>query len=229
MTANEWAAIGEVTSAIFTLLGVITSLYMAVKALREVQKDRRIGQAPYLAFEPGGYRYPIEFTKVKQGTQKQDSQLPENAETVGLKTDNGKVTFQYGKLRNYGLGPAIHARIVWIPSEIRIGSERFEIDNKKLLESKYSRKSNTIPSSPGHILPNQEAQFFRLPTFIHLDYEKKVSEVRGVIEIECLDVFKQRHVIQQDFIISTGYKEEPPYIHFLFSDLRLDVSSETNP
>ncbi len=218
MTLEQWAAVGQIAGAVFTLVGVLIALYVALKAIREVQTDRRLNKTPYLAFEPGGSRYPIEFKEVSDELKKED-ELPKDAAFVGLKTDEGEVTFKYGNLRNYGPGPAIHAKITWIPEEIWLGSEKFRLDRDKLSEVKYSKELNTIPASPGHILPNQTSEFFRLPAFINRDFEKKVTKVTGVIEITCFDLFKQPHTTRQRFYLFTGYNDDPAHIHFTFSDI----------
>ena len=216
-------AVGEVAGAFFALIGVLVSLYMSIRALREIQADRRLNKAPYLAFEPGGQRYPIDFTLLTEEEQREAGiSTLENPSSIGLKTEGDRITYEYRGLRNYGLGPAIHARIIWIPAKVWVGTESFQIDDTKLLELKYRRELNTIPASPGHILPNQEATFFRIPSFIQLDYERKITEVEGIIEIECLDIFRQKHVTRQRFYLHTGYKDDPPYIHFTFLEIEFD-------
>jgi hypothetical protein len=226
MTIEQWTIleiVGGLATTVFTLVGVIASLFMATKAIREVQIDRRLNKAPYLAFEPGGQRYPIEFNEVENTELiKRIGAEGKSITLAGLKTNNGKITNEYHGLKNYGLGPAIHTQITWIPQIVWVGTERFRIDEKKLTEEKYRRDLNTIPASPSHLLPEQEATFFRIPAFIQRDYERKMTRVSGYIEIAYLDLFKEKHVTQQKFIIFTGYKDNPPYIHFTFLDIIFD-------
>ncbi|MDD5093501.1 MAG: hypothetical protein PHV74_03855 [Dehalococcoidia bacterium] len=54
-------------------------------AIREVLKDRKISNAPFLAFEPGGSRYIIEFTDI-EAEEKKDLGLPEEATRVREQT-----------------------------------------------------------------------------------------------------------------------------------------------
>jgi hypothetical protein len=73
----------------------------------------------------------------------------------------------------------------------------------------YSRKSpnaNTIPASPHHLLPQQQATFFRIPRFMQLDTDKKIEKVAGYLEITYVDLFKQRHVTLQKFFAGQSYK-----------------------
>ncbi|NOT05086.1 MAG: hypothetical protein HOP27_10860 [Anaerolineales bacterium] len=232
MTIEQWTIVGIISgiaTAILTLLGVITSLYMSIKAIREVQTDRRLNQAPYLAFEPGGQQHPIQFNEIKNPEQRKRIGVNgENSTLVGLKTDDGKITHQYHGLKNYGLGPAIHTQITWIPQIVWVGTESFRIDEKKLSEQKYRRDLNTIPASPSHLLPEQEATFFRIPAFIQRDYERKITRVTGYIEISYLDLFKERHTTRQKFHVFTGYTDNPPYIHFTFSDILFDQEVPQN-
>ena len=48
----------------------------------------------------------------------------------------------------------------------------------------------------------------RLPAFIEKDFDKKVSQVEGVINIIAKDVFGNRVVAVQDFMIFMSYTEK---------------------
>jgi hypothetical protein len=225
---TDYASIAQIVLPVITLIGIIVSMWLSVKALREVQIDRKYRQIPHLAFEPGGGKYPIEFIKSGSAILGIDSDytletfkgIPNDAESICLKTDHGKIVIWYGKLRNYGSGPALSTRVGWIPQKVQIGSEIFRISEEKLLEPQYSRGFNSIPASPSHILPSEAANFFRLPTFIQKDFEKKITIVEGILEIECEDIFGGKHVVHQDFYIRTDYESEKPSILMTFGELR---------
>ena len=192
---------------------------------------------PHLAFELGGGGYPIEFKKSGKSVigiepkyaQELFKDMPADAESISLKTQEigdgrRKIVVEYGKLKNYGSGPALSTEIVWIPQNIQIGSEIFSLHGQKLLEPQYCRELNIIPASPNHILPGEMASFFRLPTFIQKDFEKKIKEVEGILEINCEDVFGGKHIKYQEFHIFTNYNSEKPNIHITFGDLLRDNS-----
>jgi len=229
---NDYVALAQILVPIIALVGIAVSMWLSVKALREVQIDRRLRQMPHLAFDYGGQRLPIEFRKIGRRVlginpryaEELFHEQPEDAESIDLKTEPGeggrrKVIRMYGTLRNYGLGTAFSAEVTWIAKKVRIGSEEFDIDNKKLLEPQYSKELNCIPSSPSHILPGEVAEFFRLPTFIHKDFERKISEVEGILLIECEDLYGEKHITNQGFFLFTHYGSESPAIHITFSDL----------
>ncbi len=230
MELANYAAIAQIVLPLIASVGIIVSIWLSVKTLREVQTDRKVNQMPHLAFEIGGGVYPIDFEK--RGTSvvginpKYASELfkniPEDAESIDLATveiGDGKrnLLVQYGKLRNYGIGPALSTCITWIPKAVRIGGEIFKITEEKLVEPQYSKELNRIPAS--HILPGQWTDFRRLPTFIQKDFEKKIQMVEGFMEIECEDVFGISHKSYQKFRISTEYKTDNPCIHITFGDL----------
>jgi len=203
-------------------------MWLSVRALREVQKDRKVRQMPHLAFDVGGGSYPIEFVKVgravlgidRECAEEVFSDIPEDAESIDLKSGpGGKIIFEYGKLRNYGLGTALSTEVTWVPQKIQIGSEIFMIEKDKLLEPRYRKELNCIPSSPSHILPGEVATFVRLPTFIQKDYEKKIKEIEGILSIKCEDIFGDKHITNQEFIIFTDYLSDKPNIHITFGDL----------
>jgi len=228
LTITEWEALAQIAVAIITLAGVISSLWLSVKALREVQTDRRLRQRPYLAFEPGGHRVPIEFVKAGKlipGVNPEYakavlSNFPEGGESVRILDfiAKGKVTL-YGELQNYGSGPALSVYITWIPETIWIGEEKFILDGKKRSEPIYSADLNQMPAVPTHISPGKEARLSRIPTFIDKDYEKKISIVEGLLVIEYEDVFSDKFITRQKFRMSTYYSDNPPSIIVTFGDL----------
>jgi len=212
LSNDQIVAIGQILAAIFTLLGVLVSMYMSLKALKETREDRKLTIAPYLAFATGGHAYSLRFNKYKNEEK--------DAEIIQLYTDDdGRIKELYGDLNNYGLGPAIHAKITWIPESIWFGDEEFLITKEKLLDKKYSNEENTIPSKPSHIAPREAGRFFRIPYFITHDYDKKITRVDGFVHITCFDILKNKYETQQKFHIFTDYKAEEPNIHFTFSDI----------
>jgi hypothetical protein len=233
LTLDDWSSIAQILIAIFTVFGVLVSLYLSTKALREVQFDRKQRQKPHLAFERGGYRYPVTFVKAGKRIPGIDpkvverlfSGLPDDAESVRLyerKNDDGTINpIRIGRLKNYGLGPALSTHITWVPAEVWIGNEQFKLDEKKLSEPVYSISLNTMPSIPGHIQQNEEAGMSRLPTFIEKDADKKITRVEGILIITTKDVFEKILEYRQEFTIFTNYRDETPSIHVTFGDLVL--------
>jgi len=226
----EYSMLAQILLTVITFIGIITSMWLSVKALKEVQTDRKLRQKPFLGFEPGGHRLSVEFLKVgktipginPEYVQKVFPNLPDDAESVRLKDiprEGGYVEpLFYGHLKNYGLGPALSTEVTWIPKAIWIDSEEFVVDDKKLLEPLYGKELNNMPSIPTHILPGEGAKLSRLPTFVEKDFEKKITRVDGVFEIECEDVFGEKHVTMQEFYLFTGYKSKRPYVHVTFGD-----------
>ncbi len=220
-SVNTLVVIAQIIVPIIAFLGITASMWLSVKTLREVQKDRKLGQLPHLAFDFGLRILPINF--VKAGTSvtgispfyadKLFKGQPDDAESVRL------TETQYGNLNNYGLGTAFEVEVTWVAKKVAIGSEEFDIDSKKLLEPQYSSELNSIPSSPRHILPGEFSKFIRLPTFIQKDIEKKISVVIGIVVIKCRDIFNEQHVTNQEFRIQTNYGSESPNIYLTFGDL----------
>ena len=227
----DWGIISQLGIAAFTVVGVIASLYVSNRALREVTSDRHQRQKPHLAFDRGGYRYPVEFVKAGKSipginpnhVAKVFSDLPDDAESVRLKDiplGDGKIDpIRVGKLRNYGMGPALETSVTWVPNMIWIGEEQFNIDDQKLSEPVYNKSLNTMPSIPRHILPGEKSRLSRLPTFIEKDIDKKITRVDGLLHINSVDVFQHSHLFKQEFHMFTGYNEALPWVHVTFGDM----------
>ncbi|HUW17884.1 MAG TPA: hypothetical protein VMW16_01115 [Sedimentisphaerales bacterium] len=231
LTLLEWSALAGIALIIVTAAGIIGSLYMAGRALREVHTDRLLRQRPHPAFEGGGWRIPVEFIRAHKRipgvnsdcVERVFADLPNDAESICIrnrKKQNGSIEFvTFGNLKNFGPGPALETHVVWIPHRIKMGADTFEIDSRKRSEPRYSRGLNSMPTEPQHILPGGKARLGRLPTFIYMDIEKKISEVEGIFEIECEDVFGQKHKVHQQFYMETGYRVSPPFVHVTFLEV----------
>jgi len=235
LTLSEWSMLSQLLLTFITFLGIVFSLWLSRQTLKEVQIDRKLRQKPHLAFEPRGQIVYVEFSGGKaipgvniNYVRKVLSNLPNDIKTIRLKEgliDSERRAYPfYGCLKNYGLGPALATEVIWIPQKIWIGSESFSIDEKKLSEPIYSSGLNSMPALPEHILPEQQAELSRLPSFIVLDYEKKIKRVDGVLSIEYEDVFGEKHKTVQLFRVFTHYDNEKPQITVTFSDIVKDGS-----
>lgn len=224
MSIADVANLSQVVIAVLTLIGILVTVHLAVRTARELDRDRKLRYAPYLAFEPGGTGVPIRFVKAGRSIPGIDpdyvakvfSTLPLDAQSVRIDFDKQS---RYGTLRNYGVGPALEIHIVWVAESITIGNERFSIDSKKREEPVYSTEMNQMPSVPGHILPGQTGELSRLPTFIDKDVDRKILEVHGELLITCLDVFRQSHGFRQQFFVFTEYSQSEPRVGVTFGDL----------
>lgn len=234
LTIVEWGAIAQVGATLVAAVGVIVSLWVSINTLREVQKDRKLRQRPHLAFETGGWCFAVEFVAAGRRVpgvnpayaEKVLSTIPPNAESVRIKdTGDSKSPPFFGRLKNYGAGPALLTHVTWVAEEVCIGSDRFTIDSAKAAEPLYAADLNYVPAIPSHIAPGATAALSRLPAFIEKDHEKKITQVDGFLEIECQDVFGERLVIRQQFHLFTRYREQQPEVHVTFSDLIEDQSN----
>jgi hypothetical protein len=233
LTLSEWSDLAQVCATLLGFTGIIVSMWLSIRALREVERDRKLRHKPYLAFEQGGHRLPVAFVSGgnfvpgvnRAYAEKVLRHLPADGESVVIahpEKDGRIKPIFYGHLKNYGTGPALSTAVTWKPREIWIGNEAFTIDERKQQEALYSRELNQMPTIPSHIEPAAEATLSRLPAFIVKDYEKKITRVDGELIIECRDIFGQLHMAVQEFHAFTEYREQPPGFHVTFSDL-IDV------
>jgi hypothetical protein len=214
--------------AFFTVAGVIASILLSVRALREVQRDRELRQSPFLAFETGGWRRTVKFVRagatipgLNPGYVKEIfPNLPPSAESVRLDAPEGELQKSfYGRLTNFGSGAALGARVTWLAQEVAIGQDSFEITEAMRVQPPYTEDLNEMPLDPGHILAGEVAQLTRLPTFIEKDIDKKILRVDGRLQVRCTDVAGKPYSFEQAFHLSTAYSESPPRVHVAFGDL----------
>jgi len=230
MDLTEYSMIAQIVLSIVSFVGIVTSIWLSVRALREVQTDRKLRQRPYLGFEIGGYDIPIEFQRAGRTipgidpdfVKKMFPDIPEDAESIRIRQRRDKQgspeTAFYSQLRNYGLGPALSTTVTWIPEEMWMGAEKTSLNSEKLMEPQYQEVLNCMPSVPSHISPEKEARLARLPTFIEKDFRKKTTRVDGYLKISCKDVFGEKHLVTQTFYLFTYYASDQPHIHVTFGD-----------
>jgi hypothetical protein len=185
--------VAQIVASIISFVGIVTSIWLSIRALREIQTDRKMRQKPYLGFEIGGYDLPIEFQKAgrtipgidPEFVKKMFPDIPDDAESVRIrqkKSNQGNLeTVFYGQLRNHGLGPALSTTVTWVPEEVWAGSEKTSPDKEESLEPQYQEVLNCMPSVPSHILPGKDAGLSRLPTFIQKDFRKRITRVDGAL------------------------------------------------
>jgi hypothetical protein len=223
---TDAASIAQIALVLITAVGIIVTLRIAVATIREIRNDRALRHRPYLAFDQGGFKYRVEFVAAGKSipgvnpsyVAKVFPDLPANALSVRLVERSDK-DFGVGRLTNYGVGPALHTKVIWIAQHISIGTEKFDIDAKKLSEPVYCRDLNSMPSYKAHISPNATTFLTRLPTFIEKDIEKKITEVHGYLAITCMDIFHSHLTTMQEFRIFTDYKDNVPTVHITFGAL----------
>jgi len=227
---TEYSMLAEILLSIISFVGIVTSIWLSIKALREVQVDRKLRQRPYLGFEIGGFDVPVEFRKAGKTipgidpdfVKKVFSHIPDDAESIRPKhkenKDGSVELLFYGQLKNYGLGPALTTTVTWVPKEVWRGSEKIVLDKEKSSEPQYQEILNCMPSVPSHIIPEKDARLSRLPTFIEKDYRKEITRAEGVLRIDSKDVFKEKHTVTQAFYLFTYYRSDHPYVHVTFGD-----------
>src|SRR5260370_18800601 len=140
LTLLEWAAFAKVVATVVAVVGVVVSLWMSVKALREVQIDRKLRQRPHLAFETGGWAFPVRFVAAGRRVpgvdpayaEKTLAQIPPYAESVRIvEPSDRKIPPYFGRLKNYGTGPALLTHVTCIAKEVWIGAWLFAVDRQK--------------------------------------------------------------------------------------------------
>ncbi|MFC4686529.1 hypothetical protein ACFO4P_06220 [Epilithonimonas pallida] len=207
---NFWVDIAQIATMLLTLVGLIISFWLSREALKEVRRDRVIGQRPFLLFDYGGHQSRIELKKYNDGK--------EYASFFWPKLESGGIHVPtVGKLRNLGTGPAVDVRLQWIIEEIYIKGEKFKIDDTKRKEPQYSPENNQNPIRESHIFPNQETGYHLLPRFISHDFNRKIERADGHFIIHYQDTFNNKHQTFQKFHAFPDY--EKMTFHTTFGDL----------
>jgi len=190
--AGVWA---NIVLAAATSVGLGLSIYLSIRSMRELKRDKRDRQRPILLFEPVGERVWIEEGKKPIWPHS-----------------------HYGVLKNYGSGPGLDVSVTWFVEHVIIGEEAFAIDASKRQERRYSPELNTQLTVPGHLAPADHASIAMFPHFVMTDIEAHMTCASGWVEIKYKDIFGDPHISKQGFWVGTGYDAERPYIQITFMD-----------
>ena len=162
MEWGEAAQVAQVFAVLITAVGIIVSLMIGIKTLRELRAERLHRMRPIFRFPNGGQRVPITLS---------DSNFlpgfdPKFALTVTANRPKGDnrldATSSWGKLTNYGSGAAFDTRIRFLYYRIFVGNDCFVVDLMKRQDFPYAIRANEIPASPSHLPPGEAAIFRRL-------------------------------------------------------------------
>lgn len=125
---------------VITAVGILFSLFVSIRTLKEIRRDRVLTQKPFLVFKQGGYVDKVLFEHAGKSSPGFDinymkkilKDLPDDSISIRrqLIDENHKVR-TFGILQNHGSGPAFNIKLAWIPIEIWIDDEKFLISKEK--------------------------------------------------------------------------------------------------
>lgn len=237
MTLENWYYLTNIFAPIITGVGIFISLYMSIKSIKEIRKDRVNAQKPYLTFVSGGYRDKAIFKEAGKSSPgfnpKYISELfrdqPDKSISIRrefLNSEHGIRTF--GVLENMGSGTAFDIKIAWIPKIIWLNGERFIIDDNKSKEAKYAEINNTMLLNNSVLYPRSSSGILHWPMFIEKDWNLQITRVEGYFKIFYKDSLNIDYITYQKYHLFTQYKDQVPTIHVTFCDVFSKLSEWDN-
>ena len=192
--------IAQICTAIGTLVALGCSIYIANRARTEVRTDRAMRALPIVIFEPGGYGISERRRTFRHRIPGCDTAAVEaDFKSIARDAQVSDCERPYGRARNVGLGPALDVQVRFLPRKLVLGSDSYTVDETKLAESRFSAGYNTLPLSNRVMLPDAVAELPRLPTFICLDIEDRITEAHGELVIRYRGVAHQHLETVQEF------------------------------
>lgn len=201
----------QIVTALVTTAGVVWSLKYSKKTIEEVNKDRLFSRLPFLLFDYDfGLINLICYKRPGEGyTNNSLSQQPFPKSETNVKTA--------GILKNYGSGPAIDIKIVWVAETVFTSScpDGYTPD---LLDNFSIEENKTNVHSP-HLDTGQTTGIHTIPYFIHTDSRHEISRVNGHFIIKYKDTFGNQYETKQGFYLFTNYEHNQPSLHISFIEL----------
>jgi hypothetical protein len=200
------AQVAQVISTVLLAIGILASLWIGIYTLREVRSDRIHAIRPKVIFDRGGEILKCEFN-ADQGIMGIDPK--HSAELLKDKPPNATFCVpksSWGKLSNHGNGSALNVSVTILARKVRRGGEEFPVDDKKLADFPYSRDFNTMPAIPSNIEPGNSAKLSRIPTPVHVDFERTLTNMECVAEINYENIYGNRYKTLQQLYVSVDRK-----------------------
>jgi hypothetical protein len=221
MLQIDWqtaSAISQVCATVLSGIGIVVSVVIGIRTLREVQADRLYRVRPKLLFDKGGRRVDCRLEQ-KIGIPGIDPGL---ASALLRDRPSGALTCVandlWGGLSNHGSGSALDSSITVFARQVCRAGEEFLVDPKKLLEFPYSPALNHIPAHPSHIPSGESAKFFRLPTPVTVDYAGQLSSMECVVLIRYRDLYSNEYSTWQELRVAVERREASAYVFLTFGE-----------
>jgi hypothetical protein len=212
---------------LITAAGVLVSLYIGICTLGEIRKGRQHSITPFCLFPTGAQRVLVEFDD--------SSGIPgiEISLATRLNRDRppgkNRITANnpWGKLQNFGMGPAVNTKISLLAYRVFMGEEVFVVDESKRTDFPYAEIYNRIPAHPSHLAVGKEAVFMRLPTPIVVDFKRRMTRLDFVVIIAYRDLFGNSYQKFQGLRAFCNYLDDSsePYLVLTF----LEEMDPANP
>lgn len=195
---------------------------VAYRTFREIRIDRKLRVRPLVVFQPGAN--PLRITRRPfrhriggvnpTYVEKLLANLPPDGPAIDLEK-----SAYYGELLNTGVGAALQVEVTWVPRELKLGTEAFTLDEKKLTEPRYSTDLNSMPCVPHMLKVGEHGELSRIPSFLILDFDSRIREVSGHVVIDYRDIEGTLLRTYQEFLIWTDDHEGKMRYWVTFGDI----------
>jgi hypothetical protein len=210
---QTWVAIAQVLSTLLAGIGIIVSMWIGIRTLREVRDDRLHRVRPKLLFNYGGQEVPCELREALgiPGIDFEYARTLLSDKPPGARHCLPKHLWK--GLTNYGNGSALNAAITFVTKTVEKAGEEFAIDEKKLTEFPYTPELNHA-----HIAPGQSSEFFRLPTPVTLDFSEQLTSMTAEVLIQYEDTYGNEYETVQELRVTVKRERDSARVWLTFGD-----------
>jgi hypothetical protein len=194
MSATEIVPWFQMGATIITGIGVMFSIFLGSKTLRNSARDRLEKIRPNLMFNVGGQQIDADLSLLTSfpGKDPEDPDLKNFKNSLPKDTRCYDSSEEFGQLFNYGAGAAYNVNIWFEADRIKTGDDVQRVTRTMQASPPYGKEWNSIPSTPSN-LPSGEFGGFRiLPACVYLMVPDP-HEVSGTMFVECRDGDNRYH------------------------------------
>lgn len=216
--------VAQVAATVLLGIGIIISLWIGIKTLREVHSDRIHRVYPRLLFNRGGQVVKCKLAEA-DGIMGIDPKFA--AELLKSKPSGVRscipLTF-WGELTNHGNGSALNVTITILTRRVHKAGADFLIDSEKLLEFPYSPHLNMIPANPSNIEPGGSAEFLRIPTPVFVDFSGLLTRMECIAVIDYEDMYGNKYQTLQELYLHIQRFKSEANVTLTFGEEVLPIS-----
>lgn len=218
----------QMASTIIAGAGIVASTLIGLSALNGNRRERRDKILPNLLFTPGGETARIALTDEWVFPGRDASDLEVRGFLANLPADSRRIVLRepVGELSNYGSGPAMNIKIVFLPERIQAEGGWRELSAGEKASFAFKPDSNEIIPAPAHLATGKSGSMGVLPGAVCFMLPD-ADAVSGKAMITCKDAQGIPVTCTQEMAFSivagSGKKASAPSLAISFGDRILDI------
>ncbi len=203
-----WLKIAQIVTGITSIIAIIISVYLLKNTVSNLKSDLLLNNRPLVMLCHKTETYLMELDYEAFGGTF-SNYLPDHH--MGVRHTE---IYSFGKIKNYGRGPAVNIKINWIVESARTkaGRELINYDDSMRCSQRYELGEY-------HLSSNEESYLTIVPHFLLTHDDKELRSFEGVVLITYLDTIGHTYQAVQGFYAFLNEDDDKVKCNILFQEV----------